>query len=1450
MKNGNETNVAETIPVSGIVELPEELPAVIEVPESSVTVEMPEAPRGDTVIIDVPTRQEVEQKIRKKKKVRIKRTGPKELDIKEGEESNWNDWPSRIRVAAEMKPFDIGEFLRSVKMDSCSLADVLWVSPYLRKKLMREMRILPREKRLALLNEYPKLEEEIEHPERFLGMFQRILEVSKFPTHRIRGAMAGTSTLGMLDGGACANCISEDFVKKTATPIRGRTTNDRFSQIGGGPAPVIGEVHECVFTIGTISVPFSAIVVNGMKGDIILGRPFLEKTKTHVVYADGRSFLQWQGKLAVVETATTGIAIVLPLKRSVYWYMEHWTEISERMDEDMYDVSGDSGESDESDDADDEDEEEEASDGDDSDTEGRINILMSEDEITREEFAQMLENDEVLYATLLRPTSTGLPEDELIDYARMLGIVMKGDEHATLSETDDSEDDIDFAKNEIIMNEDHFGINVKYETGVAEPTPLKELEHPALDGRHVMIGDLPELKPYMDKIEAFFVEFHERFIKDGDQLQPFSNVPEIRYKLKPGTSSYPRARWKRWSEQEAAVLLEYKKKNANYLEPSNSPSSCMPLLVKKKDGKWRVVVNFIPVNKIVTPFAWPLQGMDMSYRKLLWAIWFSFWDFCSGYHQSPLAAEWRWLTATAFPDGSLMQWMVGPQGFIDTGQWFTYHVHLICDDPLLKKYISHYVDDGHAGTTTIDEHFVILRRFFEKLTYHTASLSGPKSGFFVKVFKLLGLIITHGKVYADTTKLKKCKGFKTPMTPSEMKGFIHFVGFYQMKIPEFPKLSSVLHEIVKLARGKTDKYKELWKSGQKYKEAYKLLKRAMLSAKVITQWDRKRHVILATDASENVIAYILAHPEDPSCEKIDTNVIYVPILFGGRSMAGAETRYTTLEKEVLAVFEGVRKFHHYVRDHTLHVFTDHSALLSYANGISINKRIVKWMTYLADYDIEWHHRKREMATDADGLTRLRWNHDPMKDVDDVLDEGIEGYRLSDAEVNDSYLLSLLTKEDHLYVGLKKFLSGESLNDFDERFRRRIRLSAVKYFLVDNVLYRRTVNRPRVYVPLEEREKVMEEFHGGKTFSHGGVTTTFRLMRLRVFWPTMYADLAHHIRDCHACQSFGKRPRTKYQLIRIPPPMTFGYMLGMDYVDGLPGQFPHMFSLIDYSTSWAESWPTTKSNADTTIRKLEEWRHRYGPPYVIITDNAKYFHATELQAYAIKHGITLNYASSAYAKSNGKVERYQGVIEGMVAKEIKALGADGKQWHTFLPKALWSWRTQPKEQLGVSPYVAVFGQEPRFLEQISGYNLDELKYDVDELEAILLGGKDAFTKAVRDDANRRQIEMQKAVEQLPSPKEYQPGELVYLWDKRKDDQHGRKLDPIWKGPYFIKAAHSNGSYTLEQLNGRIVGNGITYNHSHLKKAYNGESLLGTDLALLKKEWIMDEEYTGPPLGPVC
>lgn len=949
------------------------------------------------------------------------------------------------------------------------------------------------------------------------------------------------------------------------------------------------------------------------------------------------------------------------------------------------------------------------------------------------------------------------------------------------------------------------------------------------------VGDLPEVRERTKEVEELFVKYADRFIKDGDQLQPFSNVPPIHYRLKPDVKSYPRAKYRRWSEQEAAVLMKYKEDNANYLENSQSPSSCLPLLVKKKDGRWRVVVNFIPVNKIVAPFAWPLPGMDMSYRRLLWAEWFSYWDFCSGYHQSPLREDWRWLTATVFPDGSLMQWMVGPQGFIDTGQWFTYHVHLICNDPLLKKYISHYVDDGHMGTKTFDEHLTMLDHFFRKLEYHTASLAGKKSGFFVKTFKLLGLIITHDKVYADTEKLKKCEGFKTPMTPSEMKGFIHFVGFYQMKIPEYSLLCKNLHGLIKKAKGNTAKFQEEWKKDPIYRESYETLRKAMYSSRVLRRFDKSKPLILATDASEGVISYVLAHPEAEDVTVIHSQLIYFPIVFGGRTLTDTESRYTIPEKEVLAIVEAIRKLMHFVRDVKLHVFTDHAAVLNYVNGVSVNKRIIRMLLTIADIDIEWYHRKREFGTDVDGLTRLEWPEQKDELLMDVIDESEPGEDLNAIKPHPHYSIYALISDDELrqlnalertderYYQIYLCLSGKSLAEFDVETRKRIRRESVKYFLSDKNLYRRAIHRPRLYVKPSMRIRMMKNWHGSAEFGHMGVTTTFKAMRVRYYWPTLYSDIKEMIKTCNACQQWSNRPTLKYQLYRIPPPARFGVIIGMDFVNGLPGIYKNMLSFIDYGTSWVESWPCQKTSSAFVVKCLKEWRHRYGCPEQIITDNGSEFRGYEMGIAADQYKIQMTYASVAYAKTNGKVEKYQGILTKLISKSISDSGDRATNWQAHLTRAVWTWRIQPKGDLGTSPYVAVFGQEPRIIPDGNSDLLNETLMTEEELKDIWNADHSYFADCVRKDMRRKALRQAQDAPELPPPRVYKEGDLVYLWDKRLDDQHGRKLDPIWKGPYYVKAAHPNGSYAIEDLDGNRVSSGKTYNHSHLKPAFRPVTL---------------------------
>ncbi|KAJ3022985.1 hypothetical protein HDV00_001334, partial [Rhizophlyctis rosea] len=197
--------------------------------------------------------------------------------------------PKRIRIAIGERPFDIMKFLRTVKMDGLSLADLVWISPYVKKTLQDALRQVPKDQMILILAEYPTIHDELEKPEAYLYMFSQkfVLEMSKYSTHTIRGHVSGISTGGMIDGGACTNCISPEYVERAGLQITKRTTSDRFVGIGNQIPNVLGEVHGCSFSIDVITVPFSAVVIEGMQGDLLLGRPFLEKTAAKVDYDTG-----------------------------------------------------------------------------------------------------------------------------------------------------------------------------------------------------------------------------------------------------------------------------------------------------------------------------------------------------------------------------------------------------------------------------------------------------------------------------------------------------------------------------------------------------------------------------------------------------------------------------------------------------------------------------------------------------------------------------------------------------------------------------------------------------------------------------------------------------------------------------------------------------------------------------------------------------------------------------------------------------------------------------------------------------------------------------------------------------------------------------------------------------------------------------------------------------------
>lgn len=70
-----------------------------------------------------------------------------------------------------------------------------------------------------------------------------------------------------------------------------------------------------------------------------------------------------------------------------------------------------------------------------------------------------------------------------------------------------------------------------------------------------------------------------------------------------------------------------------YIRESNSPWASTILMVPKKNGKWRMCVDYRKLNTLIKKNAWPLPYINDILNQLKVANFVSSIDLVSGYHQ-------------------------------------------------------------------------------------------------------------------------------------------------------------------------------------------------------------------------------------------------------------------------------------------------------------------------------------------------------------------------------------------------------------------------------------------------------------------------------------------------------------------------------------------------------------------------------------------------------------------------------------------------------------------------------------------------------------------------------------------------------------------------------------------------------------------------------------------------
>ncbi|GKD12383.1 hypothetical protein Tco_1196790 [Tanacetum coccineum] len=128
-------------------------------------------------------------------------------------------------------------------------------------------------------------------------------------------------------------------------------------------------------------------------------------------------------------------------------------------------------------------------------------------------------------------------------------------------------------------------------------------------------------------------DFPEVFPEDFPGLPPARPV-EFQIDLIPGAAPVARAPYRLASSEMKELLkqlqeLSYK----GFIRPSSSPWGAPVLFVKKKDGSFRMCIDYHELNKLTVKNRYPLPWIDDLFDQLQGSNIYSKIDLRSGYHQ-------------------------------------------------------------------------------------------------------------------------------------------------------------------------------------------------------------------------------------------------------------------------------------------------------------------------------------------------------------------------------------------------------------------------------------------------------------------------------------------------------------------------------------------------------------------------------------------------------------------------------------------------------------------------------------------------------------------------------------------------------------------------------------------------------------------------------------------------
>ncbi|GBM41059.1 Retrovirus-related Pol polyprotein from transposon 17.6 [Araneus ventricosus] len=216
---------------------------------------------------------------------------------------------------------------------------------------------------------------------------------------------------------------------------------------------------------------------------------------------------------------------------------------------------------------------------------------------------------------------------------------------------------------------------------------------------------------------------------------------------------------------------------------TRSPYASPVLLVKKKTGENRLVIDYRRLNSQTIKDNFPLSKIDDLLEQLHDYSFFTTLDLAHGYLQIPLTENAKQKTAFITPDetGQFERMIFGLTNATAEFQRFM----CLALGPLCNLGVLCYLSDILIPALTWEEMIEILIEVFERLRSANFTLKLPKCKFGKQEVEYLGFIINKNGIKPGSRKLEAISKFPQPKSIHDVRRFLDLTNFCRRFIPNY-----------------------------------------------------------------------------------------------------------------------------------------------------------------------------------------------------------------------------------------------------------------------------------------------------------------------------------------------------------------------------------------------------------------------------------------------------------------------------------------------------------------------------------------------------------------------------------------------------------------------------------------------------------------------------------------